>query len=269
MNQYREKYENQTDRRVSPHAQQLEPLFDWIATGKQLPPRGQQAVDLGFTAHTLNDSREDPEVYQYYQWVLTNCFADQSLHELSAKLIGATFTAANVFKTDLPQPVTLNPWQSGAMRSFPLVTKRVIIVENNGVFIWLLQRHPDWPLINQAGNDFNAAYLEIVQSLEKRQVKLTYIGDLDSRGIQMADYLFSQLAVTTIATFTAIQSPTNVFQWLTQFGKTDVKRSRNLKISNPVLQKELDSIRVLQSFVEQEQLIEQYEALISKLLQVD
>lgn len=266
MNPYREKYEQQTNRVVSSHAQQLEPLFADIVTGKSLPPRGQQAVDLGFTAHTLNDPHEDPEVYQYYQWVLTNCFDGQPLHELSAKLIGATFTAANVFKTDLPQPVTLNPWQTESMQSFPLAAKRAVIVENNGVFIWLLHRHPDWPLINQAGNDFNTAYLAIVQSLEQRQVKLTYIGDLDSRGIQMADYLFSQLNFTPIETFTAIQSPINVFQWLTQLGKTNLKRSRKLQISNPVLQKELDSIHVLKCFVEQEQLITEYESLISAWL---
>ncbi|BDZ29598.1 DUF2399 domain-containing protein [Lactiplantibacillus sp. WILCCON 0030] len=267
MNPYRKQYEAQTGKVVSKHAQRLEPLFTKISTGATLPPRGQQAVDLGFTAHSLNDPREDPEVYQYYQWVLANFFEDQVVHELSAKLIGATFTAANIFKTDLPQPITLNPWQIEKMMAFPLATKRAIIVENNGVFIWLLHRHPDWPMINQAGNDFNQAYLEVVQSLEQRQVALTYIGDIDSRGIQMADYLFGQLSATTIETFTAIQSPTTVFQWLTTFGKPNVKRSRDLRVIQPTFRKELDSINVLKCFVEQEQLISTYEALIPAWLQ--
>lgn len=262
MNIYREKYEAQTGKVVSKHAQQLEPLFAKIAADELLPPKGQQAVDLGFTAHCLNDPHEDPEVYRYYQWVLTNCFENKSKRELSAKLIGATFTAANIFKTDLPQPITLNPWQIEKIRDFPLATTHAIIVENNGVFIWLLQRHPDWPLINQAGNDFNSAYLAVVKSLEQRQVKLAYIGDLDSRGIQMADYLFSQLTMTAIETFTAIQSPSRVIEWLIKFGKDSVKRSRKLQIVNSALQREQDSVHVLKCFVEQEQLIVAYERLI-------
>lgn len=262
MTDYQQAYEAATGKRAPAEAPQLAKLFARVAAGDVLPPRGQQAVDLGLTAHSFNDPQENPAVYDYYHWVLTNCFQPQQIKELTAKLIGRVFTCANVFQTDLPQPMTLNPWQVAAMATFPLRTDRAIIVENNGVFAWLHQLHPDWPLINQAGNDFNATYLAVIQSLEQRQVQLTYLGDLDSRGIQMADHLFSVLAQTPIATFTAIQSPVNVVQWLTLKGKPSRQRSRALAIQNPVFQKELNSINLLEKFVEQEQLIATYEPLV-------
>ncbi|TGD18374.1 DUF2399 domain-containing protein [Levilactobacillus suantsaiihabitans] len=266
MMTYQQAYETATGKRAPQEAAQLAKLFDRIAAGEVLPPRGQQAVDLGLTAHSLNDPQENPAVYDYYRWVLTNCFQPEQITELTAKLIGRVFTCANVFQTDLPQPLTINPWQVTAMRDFPLRTDRAIIVENNGVFAWLLQLHPDWPLINQSGNDFNTTYLALIQSLEQRHVALTYLGDLDSRGIQMADHLFSVLRQTPIATFTAIQSPVNVVQWLTLKGKANRQRTRSLAIQNSVFQKELNSLNLLGKFVEQEQLIATYEPLVTQWL---
>ncbi|KRL12759.1 hypothetical protein [Schleiferilactobacillus perolens] len=91
-------------------ANTLDVLFDQIAAGKTLPPRAQQAVALGFTAHGLNDAKENLALFDYYRWVLTNCFAADQFNELTAKFIGMAFTSANVFQTDLPQAITLNPW---------------------------------------------------------------------------------------------------------------------------------------------------------------
>ncbi|MFC6289796.1 DUF2399 domain-containing protein [Levilactobacillus angrenensis] len=266
MTEYQQAYETATGKRAPHEAPQLAKLFDRITAGDVLPPRGQQAVDLGLTAHSLNDPQENPAVYDYYHWVLTNCFQPQQIKELTANLIGRVFTSANIFQTDLPQPITLSPWQVPAMMTFPLASNRAIIVENNGVFAWLHRLHPDWPLINQSGNDFNATYLTLIHSLEQRQVQLTYLGDLDSRGIQMADHLFSVLRETPIATFTAIQSPVNVVQWLTLKGKASRQRSRTLAIQNPIFQKELNSINLLGKFVEQEQLIATYEPLVTQWL---
>lgn len=266
MSQYRDQYERQTGKAAPKRALKLEPLFAKIAAGESLPPRGQQAVDLGLTAHSLNDAKADPELYQYYQWVLTNYFAGQSLNELSAKLIGMAFTCANLFKTNLPQPITLNPWQIKKMTEFPLLNRQAVIIENNGVFALLLQRHPDWPLIDQAGNDFNPAYVKLVQQLEQRGVAFTYLGDLDSRGIQIADHLFGQLAQTKIADFAALQSPAQVFAWLNQYGKVDTQRTRSLTVAEPVFQQELKSINLVGKFVEQEQLMAVYEKLIGDWL---
>jgi len=262
MRDYQQRYTAATGKRVPAEADALDGLFDRIANGEVLPPRGQQAVDLGLTAHSLNDPQENPAVYDYYHWVLANYFAPEQIKEVSAKLIGMAFTCANIFTTDLPQPMTLNPWQITAMTRFPLATDRAVIVENNGVFAWLLQLHPDWPLINQSGNDFNAAYVTLMQSLESRAVRFTYLGDLDSRGIQMADHLFELLTATSIDTFTALQSPANVARWLMLAGKTDTQRTRQLTVQNPVFQKEMNSINLLGKFVEKEQLIQTYEALI-------
>jgi hypothetical protein len=249
-------------------AERLTPLFQQIAAGTPLPPRGQQAVNLGLTAHSLNDPRENPPLYEYYQWVLAHYFAEQPIAELSAKLIGMAFTCANLFQTDLPQPLTINPWQASQLANFPLATRQAIVVENNGIFIWLFKRHPTWPLINQAGNDFNPTYVQLLQQLEQRGLQLTYLGDLDSRGIQMADHLFQQLNHTPIEQFTALQTPTQVATWLAVNGKLDSKqkRTRQLTVHQPVFQTEMDSVCLLRRFVEQEQLIADYERLISTWL---
>lgn len=266
MSPYRKAYEASTGLIAPKEAEQLDDLFQRIVRGDRLPPRGQQAVDAGLTAHSLNDRRENPQLFDYYQWVLANVLTDCPVNELSAKLIGMAFTCMSIFKTDLPQPLTLNPWQIAAMQDYPLGTKQAVVIENNGVFVWLATLHPEWPLINQAGNDLNSAYIQLMQSLELRGVQLTYLGDLDSRGIQMADSLFRQLSQTSIETFTAIQSPANVSYWLTLKGKKDVKRTRRLEVKTPVLCEELDSIRLFGKFVEQEQLISNYERLIEEWL---
>ncbi|WP_367295745.1 DUF2399 domain-containing protein [Levilactobacillus yonginensis] len=262
MSEYSRRYEAETGKTAPIEAQQLDKLFEQIARGIFLPPRGQQAVDLGFTAHSLSDPYENPVVYQYYQWVLRNVFEKHSVNEMTAKLIGMAFTCANVFETSLPQPLTLNPWQIEEMKSFPLKTKRAVVVENNGVFVWLVHLHPDWSLINQAGNDFNEAYIKLLQRLEQRGLQVTYLGDLDSRGIQMADHLYRQLNETSIAEFTAIQTPENVSKWLTLKGKIAAKRTHRLAVTTPRFQQEMNSISLMGKFVEQEQLITDYENLI-------
>jgi hypothetical protein len=264
MIDYEHAYCKATGKLAPVQAPRLTPLFQQIAAGTLLPPRGQQAVDLGLTAHSLNDPREDPPLYEYYQWVLAHYFAEQPPHELTAKLIGMAFTCANLFQTDLPQPLTINPWQVESLTTFPLATRRAIVVENNGIFIWLFKRHPTWPLINQAGNDFNPTYVQLLQELEQRGLQLTYLGDLDSRGIQMADYLFQQLQKTSIEQFTALQTPTQVATWLAVHGKSDLKRqrTRRLTVQQPVFQTEMDSVCLLHQFVEQEQLIADYERLM-------
>jgi len=266
MSLYRKAYEQATSRSAPQEAEQLDRLFQKIATGELLPPRGQQAVDIGLTAHSLNDPQENPAVFDYYRWVMEHVFNSQPVNELSAKMIGMAFTCMNIFQTDLPQPLTLNPWQIAAMRDYPVSTQRAVIIENNGVFVWLAKLHPDWPLINQAGNDFNVTHVQLIQHLETRGVQLTYLGDLDSRGIQMADSLFRKLQQTSIATFTAIQSPANVTRWLTLLGKPDVKRTRQLTVQTPTLREELDSIHLFGKFVEQEQLIAVYERLLGAWL---
>lgn len=266
MSDYQQQYQQATGRPLPLNAAQLDRLFTDIAAGKKLPPRAQQAVALGLTAHTLNDPREDPALFAYYHWVLTHCFAAGQLNELTAKLVGMAFTSANVFKTELPQPLTLNPWQAPAMAAYPLRNQRAVVIENNGVFVLLLQRHPQWPLILQGGNDFNPTYVDLLQQLEQRGVQFAYLGDLDSRGIQMAEHFYLLLQQTPITTVTALQPTATIIGWLAHYGKVDRKRTRALQVVTPQFQLALDAVTTLGKFVEQEQLIDEYERLIPRWL---
>lgn len=266
MTDYQQAYAQATGHPASANAAQLTPLFAAIASGQKLPPRAQQAVALGLTAHTLNDPQADPPLFAYYHWVLRHYFAGAPLNELSARLIGMAFTSANLFKTELPQPLTLNPWQAAAMQDHPLVNQRAVVIENNGVFVLLLQRHPDWPLIAQGGNDFNPTYVSLIQRLEQRGVQFAYSGDLDSRGIQMADHFYQLLQQTPIEVVAALQQPVDVASWLALYGKKDPQRTRQLQVTTPLYQTEMDSLQVFGKFVEQEQLLAEYERLIPQWL---
>lgn len=266
MTDYQQVYHAATGRPAPANAAQLDALFAALATGVQLPPRAQQAVALGLTAHTLNDASADPPLFAYYQWVLHHYFAAGKLNELSAKLIGMAFTSANLFQTTLPQPLTINPWQAPAMSGHPLANRRVVVIENNGVFVLLLQRHPEWPLLLQGGNDFNPTYMQLVQQLEQRGVQFTYIGDLDSRGIQMADHFYQLLQQTSLKTVMALQQPVMVVGWLARYGKIDPKCTRPLQVVTSDYQLEMDSLTTMGKFVEQEQLLAEYEQLIPQWL---
>ncbi|ERL65947.1 DUF2399 domain-containing protein [Schleiferilactobacillus shenzhenensis] len=244
----------------------LDPLFDQIAAGRQLPPRAQQAVALGLTAHALNDRTADPALFDYYRWVLTHCFPAGQLNELTARLIGMAFTAANIFQTDLPQPLTLNPWQVPAMLDYPLAADRAVVIENNGVFALLHQDHPDWPLILQSGNDFNATYVQLIQRLEGRGMQYAYLGDIDSAGIRMADTFAGLLQRTSAAAVAALQTPADVTRWLTFYGRQDSRRTKPLTVRYPVFREEMTAIATFGKFVEQEQLMGEYEARIGRWL---
>ncbi len=263
MSDYIDFFENKTGKKAPKDAEKLDVLFDAISSDKVLPPRGQQAVNLGFTAHTLNDPSENPMIYNYYQWILKNFFKGKSTNELSSQLIGMSFVSANIFETNLPQPITLNPWQIEKMHGFKLMNQKAVVIENNGVFIWLHKLHPKWPLINQTGNDFNESYNELLKNLVDEQgLKLTYLGDLDSDGIRIADHLSTLLNTELFS----IQTPTRIFNWLIRFGKIDKKRTRKIYVQNEVLSQEMESINTLGKFVEQEQLIAEYEILIDQWL---
>lgn len=263
---YQEIFERDTGRTAPVDAVKLEPLFQAIANGSKLPPRSQQAVDLGLSAHSLNDAKEAPELYQYYRWILANCFPGQKPNELTARLIGMAFVCNSVFKTDLPQPLTLNPWQITKMKQFPLANKRAVIVENNSMFILLATRHPDWPLINQGGNDFQTGYVELLRTLEQGGVTFTYLGDLDSRGIQMADTLFQIFKKTDIVDFLALQTDKRVSEWVALHGEKGTKRTRRLKVEAPELKRQMDTVTLFGKFVDQEKLLDQYEKLIPEWL---
>ncbi|MFD1428827.1 DUF2399 domain-containing protein [Lacticaseibacillus mingshuiensis] len=266
MTDYRAAYEAATGHPVPPEAAGLDVLFAKISAGEPLPPRGQQAVDAGLTAHSLNDAKEAPAVFHYYQWVLAHYFADGQLNELSAKLIGMAFTAANIFQTELPQPLTLNPWQIAAMANYPLATTKAVVVENNGVFVLLHTLHPTWPLIDQGGNDFQKAYVALMQQLVARGLRLAYLGDLDSEGIRIADTLLGALPRDSGPDFLSLQTPQRVLQWITDRGRVDAGRTGDRRISDPTLQTELATIRFSGKFVEQEQLLSEYEGLIGDWL---
>lgn len=263
---YQSFFEQTTGRVVPKDAEKLEPLFEQIATGSQLPPRSQQAIDLGLSAHSLNDAKEAPQLYQYYRWILEHCFPTQKPNELSAKLIGMAFVCSKIFKTDLPQPLTLNPWQVTKMTNFPLANRRAVIVENNSMFILLATRHSDWPLINQGGNDFQAAYVTLIQNLENRGVIFTYLGDLDATGIRMADTLFKLLRQTNISDFLALQTVNRVSEWVTLYGEPSARRTRQLTVTTPELRQEMNTVTLFGKYVEQEKLLDDYEKLIEEWL---
>ncbi|WP_424320660.1 DUF2399 domain-containing protein [Lacticaseibacillus chiayiensis] len=268
MSRYSDAFESQTGQSAPEKAAQLDQLFDQIARGKALPPRGQQAVALGLTAHTLNDPREDPPLFAYYRWVMTHCFQSGQVNELTARLIGMAFTSANVFATDLPQPLTLNPWQLKAMLDFPLKHTQAVVIENNGVFALLHQEHPDWPLILQSGNDFNDVYVQLIQHLENRGMRYVYLGDLDSKGIQMADQFARLLKQNAPEDVAALQTPKDVRIWLADMGKRDARRTRQLNVITPVYQAEMTTIALFGKFIEQEQLMGIYEERIAAWLEV-
>lgn len=254
-------------RRIPPaNAAALDSLFDQIAAGRRLPPKAQQAVALGLTAHTLNDRAADPALFDYYRWVLTHCFPAGQLSELTARLIGMAFTCANVFQSDLPQPLTLNPWQVPAMLDYPLVTDQAVVIENNGVFALLHQDHPDWPLILQSGNDFNETYVQLIQHLEQRGLHYAYLGDIDSAGIRMADTFAGLLRQTSAETVAALQTPADVTRWLTFAGRKDPQRTKPLKVRHAIFQEEMTAISTFGKFVEQEQLMPEYEERIGQWL---
>jgi hypothetical protein len=261
---YWECFEQTTGKTAPQDAARLEPLFVQIAAGEKLPPRAQQAVDLGLPAHSLNDAKTP--LYQYYHWVMVHCFSDRQPNELTAKLIGMAFVCNRVFQTDLPQPLTLNPWQIERMAEFPLATQQAVVVENNGVFALLAQLHPQWPLINQGGNDFQPAYVTLMQRLVVRGVRMTYLGDLDARGIQMADTLYQQLDGLALDDFLALQTSVRVSAWLATHGIASSKRTRQLTVTTPALQQQMNAVVLSGQYVEQEQLIADYEALIEAWL---
>lgn len=264
MSKYLKAYQEKNEKILQPQVIKLDKLFDQIEKGSPLPPRGQQAVDLGFTAHTLNDPSENPEIYKYYHWVINYFFKDKPINELSSNLIGTSIVSANLIETNLPQPITLNPWQMKNLEKFNINSKKVIIIENNGVFIWLHQLHPDWPLINQSGNDFNKTYNEFLRMLKVKNIEMTYLGDLDSEGIRIADHLSSILQTNLFS----IQTPERVFDWLIRYGKNDIERTNRIPITNKILLREMESINTLEKFVEQEQLISDYEQCIPEWLKI-
>ncbi|MFC6323857.1 DUF2399 domain-containing protein [Companilactobacillus baiquanensis] len=262
MSRYTKVYEKETKKRLPKDAGKLDVLFDKISSDEPLPPRGQQAVDLGFTAHTLNDAKENPVIYAYYKWILKYFFNDKPINELTANLIGTSFVSANIFQSNLPQPLTLNPWQIEQMTDISIMNKKAVIIENNGVFIWLHKKHPTWPLINQSGNNFNESYNKMLENLVKRNLKMAYLGDLDSEGIRIANRIIATIGEDAFM----IQSPNQVFEWLIKYGKNCSERTKRLEVENKILLEEMDSICTLQKFVEQEQLIDEYEVLIWKWL---
>ena len=178
------------------------------------------------------------------------------------------FTSANVFETDLPQPLTLNPWQLTPMLDFPLKNKQAVVIENNGVFALLHQEHPDWPLILQSGNDFNDVYVRLIQRLEERGMRYAYLGDIDSAGIRMADRFASLLKQTSAEEVAALQTPTDVRVWLADLGKKNAKRTKQLNVMTRVYQDEMTTIALFGKFIEQEQLVTIYEKRIAAWLKV-
>lgn len=265
MSEYGEAYVRATGRTLPEHAAELDHWFDLMRAGALLPPRSVQAVEAGLFAHALSDSKLDGPHYRYYAWV-TDWLAKQGVasHEMSAQLIGMAFVSTGVFQTDLPQPLTLNPWQVDHMLDWPLAAQRAVIIENNGVFIWLHHLHPDWPLIDQGGNDFQPAYLKLLSAMIEHGLIITYLGDLDATGIRMADTL--RQGLPECPEFLAIQSPQQVMSWVSQFGKLDESRTRGQTVQDSELQQEMGTIDLIGKLVEQEQLLEEYEHLIAEWL---
>ncbi len=267
MSPYVKRYQEETGQIPPSAAIKLDPLFNKVKAGQLLPPKGQQAVDCGFTAHTFNDPQADPEIYAYYQWTMTHLPDGQVVHELSARIIGNDFICANIYQTDWPQPTSINFWQVDAILKRPLATHRAVVIENNGVFIWLLHRHPDWPLILQSGNDFNSTYQTVVANLSQR-VHLAYLGDLDTRGLEMADRFSSRFAATSAESLSVLQNTGQIAIWLARYGRTDHHHRiyHANQIKDPAWQEAANFLEMNGQFVEQEQLIGEYERLIPKWL---
>lgn len=266
MTEYEEAYVTATGVPLPSHSAELNQWFDAIKRGETLPPRSVQAVKSGLVAHALSDKNVDPANFDYYHWVIDHLMGGTAaLSEMSAQLIGMAFVSTGIFATDLPQPLTINPWQAPKMANWPLATQRAVIIENNGVFIWLHHLHPQWPLINQGGNDFQPAYVDLLAQLVRRGLQVTYLGDIDAAGIRMADTLRQRLPETP--EFLAIQSPVRVMTWLGGvYGLSDAKRTVQQPVTDKDLQLEMNMVHMQGRFVEQEQLLDEYELLIDEWL---
>ncbi|WP_461226173.1 DUF2399 domain-containing protein [Lacticaseibacillus suihuaensis] len=265
MNEIESAYVAATGRSLPARAAALTRWLERAKAGELLPPRSVQAVEAGLVAHALSDSKVDPRHYHYYTWAIDYLRSQGIIiREMSAQLIGMALVSTGVFRTDLPQPLTLNPWQADAMANWPLATNRAVIIENNGVFIWLHHLHPGWPLIDQGGNDFQPAYLNLLATLINRGLVVTYLGDLDAAGIRMADTL--RQALPACPAFLAIQTPRRVMAWLSRYGKEDRRRTQVQAIRDSELALEMNSIVFQGQFVEQEQLLAVYERLIAAWL---
>lgn len=270
MTDYLKTYEKQTGIHLGLDARRLDPLFEKIAAKELLPPRGQQAVDCGFTAHTLNDPHENPAIYHYYNWVMKNIFVATQVHELPAKIIGDEIVCVNIFQTDWPQPLTVNRWQVEDVLALPLITGRVVVIENNGVFIWLHHLHPSWPLILQSGNDFNDVHKQVILALSHK-LALAYLGDLDTAGIQIVDTLTSLIKGNggDASHLADLQSPAQVAGWVAGYGIPNGSRLRidsSSTIIDPTWQQEANFLEISGQFVEQEQLIGEYERVVEEWL---
>lgn len=93
-----------------------------------------------------------------------------------------------------------------------------------------------------------------------------YLGDLDSKGVQMADQFARLLKQTAAKDVAALQTPKDVRIWLADMGKKDPHRTRKLKVVTPVYQAEMTTITLFGKFVEQEQLMGIYEERIGQWL---
>lgn len=256
MSYFLEAYQAQTGIDPGPDAGKLDPLFEKIKAKELLPPRGQQAVDCGFIAHTFNDSTVNPSIYKYYQWVLGDLLADTPPHELPANIIGDECLCTNIFATNWPQPLTVNRWQADDVLKLPLINNRAVIIENNGVFIWLHHLQPAWPLILQSGNNFNPVYKKVIRDLAQR-IKLTYLGDLDTAGIRLVDRLATiiQQSGGDFNHLAALQSPGQIASWVAGYGILDPDGQRihtDGTIRQPVWQQEANFLEIGHKFVEQE-----------------
>lgn len=91
--------------------------------------------------------------------------------------------------------------------------------------------------------------------------------DLTSTGIWIAAQFFSILKHTTAEQLLAIQTPQQVVEWLSLYGKISPSRTHAVTLELAPFQDEANTIHVLECFVEQEQLIGNYEQLIGNWLQ--
>lgn len=91
--------------------------------------------------------------------------------------------------------------------------------------------------------------------------------DLTSTGIWIAAQFFSILKHTTAEQLLAIQTPQQVVEWLSLYGKISPSRTRAVPLEPVTFQDEANTFHVLERFVEQEQLIGDYEQLIGNWLQ--
>lgn len=134
----------------------------------------------------------------------------------------------------------------------PYSRKKVLIIENSGVYSLLLERFPELPMICSSGQ-FRYAVWVLLRKLVKSGTHLYYSGDIDPEGLDMAQNLINHLQVP-IDWLGMNESDFQTKQTMIELSESRLKKLD--KLVDPQLKKMAEKIKSKHAVVYQEGLIE-------------